>query len=278
MNNQNKRLYDHLLEKIPEITDEWLSKRKKAKGSIYSLDTDEQIERMLREQNTLTNKTITSALLEEQEVFNNYVDQWASIVAESRVNSDTPIYEVIEAVNKAQDTYMEFVTAFIMDNEQVTKEDVLRWTAIINRSFNRLITRFTTLYYEITKQRLFSQQVLIDELSIPIIPISDSVAVLPLIGNIDTLRAKDIYESIPKKCVDAKVENLYIDLSGIPIMDAVVAQQVYQMVSLLKILGISIVISGIRPEVAQIASKLESSFKDIRTFSSLKQALATVRQ
>ncbi|SET16341.1 rsbT co-antagonist protein RsbR [Oceanobacillus limi] len=274
MNNLDKLLYDFLTEKTPKITEAWLNKRIAASGSIYSADTVMSIESMLRSQNTLTNKTVICALLDDKEVFHNHVEQWASIVAESRVNSDTPIFEVIHAINVAQDTFMEFVMEFIKDhNHHISKQDVTRWYATFNSAFHELNTKFSRRYYAITRERLSSQQVLIGELSTPIIPISNRVAILPLVGNIDTYRMKEIYESIPMKVVDAKVQYLYIDLSGIPAIDIFVAQQIIQVINLLSMLGITPALSGIRPEVAHTFAELQISGKDVQTFSTLKQAL-----
>ncbi|WP_163969664.1 STAS domain-containing protein [Oceanobacillus halotolerans] len=277
MNKLDKALYDYLTDSIPAITTKWLNKRQKSEGSIYSVDSDKSVEEMLRKQNHLTNKTVISAFLDEQEVFDQNVEEWASIVAESRVKSDTPIFEVIHALNVAQETFMEFVIDFIeQQDNQVSKEDVIKWHSKINTAFNQLNTRFAKLYYVITRQQLSSQQVLIAELSTPIIPISDSIAILPLSGGVDTLRMKKIYESLPQKIVETKVEFLFIDLSGITVMDTYIAQQIYQVIKLLSLLGIKPAVSGIQPDVAQTFGQLNDTFKNIDTYSTLKQALKTM--
>lgn len=274
MKRQDRILYNFLTENTTEITDKWLERREKVEGSIYSADSDENIERMLREQNALTIQTIASSLLEDDTELKQNINSWAATVAESRVNSDTPIYEVIDAVNKFQDALHSILADFVMENEAVIeKQDILRWNRKIDLAFSQLITKFSKIYYEITRKRLFSQEQLIQDLSTPIIPIFESIAVLPLIGELDSLRAEKIIETMPQKCVELQVEHLFIDLSGMPVVDTMVAHQLYQLISVLSLLGISSTVSGFRPEVAQTSTQMGIRFDRGTTYSTLKQAL-----
>ncbi|WP_053217113.1 STAS domain-containing protein [Virgibacillus senegalensis] len=276
MSKQDELLYHFLMDHADQITDNWLRTRKDTKGSLYSLYADHQTENMLREQNRMTIEAVSSSLLADEGTIIQQIDVWAKTIGESRVNSETPIYEVIEAVNKAEYIFMEFVHRFIEEyDEIVSKQDILQWNHKIKSAFNQMVTKFTEVYFQITRQRLFSQQELIHELSTPIIPVFDNMAIVPLIGELDSHRAQVVIETIPKKCVENQVEHLFIDLSGMPTIDTMIAQQIYQLTSLLKLLGISSTISGIRPEVAQTAVQLGVDFESSGTYSSLKQALLT---
>ncbi|MDQ7860095.1 hypothetical protein RCO48_00715 [Peribacillus frigoritolerans] len=76
-----------------------------------------------REQNTWTIKTVTSALLEDKTAFIETMEQWATLVAKSRVESDTPIYEVLEALNKVRETYWAFITDYMLMDTKITKRN-----------------------------------------------------------------------------------------------------------------------------------------------------------
>ncbi|MFD9626242.1 STAS domain-containing protein [Peribacillus muralis] len=268
-------LYRYILDHSSTITETWLALREKQAGSIYSVDTDVKVEELLREQNTLTIKTVTSALLEDKNSFIENMEQWAVMVAKSRVESDTPIYEVLEALNKVRETYWDFITDhMIKDNNGITKDTIIRWSRLINHAFDQLNREFTEQYYLLTKKRLLAQQDLINELGSPVIPIVDAIAVLPLIGEIDTYRAKEILNATPSKCISKNVSHLFIDLSGVTLLDTMVAHQVFELISTLKLLGIQSTISGIRPEVAQTSIQLGLDFSEVSTHSTLKQALS----
>ncbi|MBU8770736.1 STAS domain-containing protein [Cytobacillus oceanisediminis] len=273
MNAKNRLLYDYIQENSINITDMWLSLRDKQKGSIYSADADPAYEKLLREQNTFTNRTVSAALIDE-DTFNENMEAWAITVAESRVDSNTPIFQVLEALSNVRETYWHFVEKFINENKsEVTADDVLKWSTIINKAFDKLINKFSEKYYQLTTNRLVAQQSLINELGTPVIPIKDHTAVLPLIGNIDTERARILLEEIPKKCAKEDVEHLFIDLSGVAIIDTMVAHQIFSLTTALKLLGVKSTISGISPEVAQTSIQLGLDFTGINTYGTLKQAL-----
>ncbi|CAH0241045.1 RsbT co-antagonist protein RsbRD [Peribacillus sp. Bi96] len=275
MNKIDEDLYRYILDNSSTITESWLALRERQIGSIYSVDSDEEVEELLRRQNTLTIKTVTSALLEDETAFVESMEQWAKLVSKSRVESDTPIYEVLEALNKVRETYWGFITDYMLqDDVEITKETIIRWSQLINRAFDQLNREFTEQYYLLTSERLLAQQNLINELGAPVIPIVDSIAVLPLIGEIDTFRAKEILDTTPIKCINKNVSHLFIDLSGVSLLDTMVAHQVYQLISTLNLLGIQSTISGIRPEVARTSIQLGLDFSQVSTQGTLKQALA----
>ncbi|WP_340372522.1 STAS domain-containing protein [Peribacillus sp. FSL E2-0218] len=268
-------LYRYILDHSSTITDKWLALREKQVGSIYSVDTDAEVEELLRKQNTLTIKTVTSALLEDKNSFIENMEHWATMVAKSRVESDTPIYEVLEALNKVRETYWDFITDHMLkDDNKIPKDTIIRWSRLINQAFDQLNREFTEQYYLLTQKRLLAQQDLITELGSPVIPIVDAMAVLPLIGEIDTHRAKEIMDTTPSKCISKNISHLFIDLSGVTLLDTMVAQQVFELISTLKLLGIQSTISGIRPEVAQTSIQLGLDFSQVSTYSTLKQALS----
>lgn len=272
MDKIDENLYRYILDNSSKITENWLALREKQSGSIYSIDSNEEIEKLLREQNTWTIKTVTSALLEDKTAFIETMEQWATLVAKSRVESDTPIYEVLEALNKVRETYWAFITDYMLMDTKITKEIIIRWSQLINHAFDQLNREFTEQYYLLTKERLSAQQELINELGAPVIPIVDAIAVLPLIGEIDTYRAKEILNGTPSKCISKNITHLFIDLSGVSLLDTMVAQQIYQLISTLNLLGIQSTISGIRPEVAQTSIQLGLDFSQVSTHSTLKQA------
>ncbi|WP_334314220.1 STAS domain-containing protein [Aneurinibacillus sp. Ricciae_BoGa-3] len=66
-----------------------------------------------------------------------------------------------------------------------------------------------------------------NELSAPIVPVRDGVAVLPLIGTIDTNRAKFILEKVVPRVSELNIHCLIVDFSGIHIIDTAVAGRLF---------------------------------------------------
>lgn len=274
MSAMDMQLYDYLMNNLVAISDEWLSQRVEKKGSIYSTDAGESAEILLREQNRLTNLTVASILLNDKEAFETNKRNWALVIAESRVSSDTPIYEVLDALSKVRGTYWGFVERFVLlKGNEVTQEDLLKWGISIHLAFDELNIHFSQMYDQVFNRKLSIQQSLIEALSLPIIKLNTSIGVLPLIGGIDIMRGKGFLESIPIKCVEMDISHLFIDLSGVIIIDTMVSQQFYSIIKILDLLGIHTTLTGIRPEIAQTAVQLGVDFAHIDTYSSLHLAL-----
>ncbi|MCG3086963.1 STAS domain-containing protein [Sporosarcina cyprini] len=279
MDKLDKKLHDYLVEQSNAISDQWLALRETQAGSIYSAKAGEAAETLLRKQNRLTNLTVASKLLAEPEQFEQKKEEWASEVAESRASTNTPIYEVMDALRKVKIIYWRFVEQFIdLHSEEMKPQHALKWCALINEAFDELITRFAEIYYRLVNNRLSAQELLIVELSAPVIPITPTIGVLPLIGEIDATRAQALFDVVPQRCAETGVAHLFIDLSGVTTIDTLVAQQIHQITQVLRLLGIQSTISGMRPEIVQTAIQLGLDFSDVQTFGTLQLGLKKVLQ
>lgn len=270
----NQELYEYILENSSNITSQWFAAKSDFNGSFYSNNPNPKIDQVLMEQHTLTIRTVAYAFLEEEKGFQKQLQLWAETVAKSRIENNAPIPDVIQALNKTRGTIWLYVECFAKSHpEEVVNTHILKWSRVFNKAFDQLIHNFSARYYELSSNRLNAQQALISELSIPIIPILDDVGVLPIVGDIDTTRAKLLLESVPTKCVEVGIDKLFIDISSVSFMDTMVANEMFHLIDVLQLLGIKTSLSGIRPEVAQTSIQLGVDFGNISTFSSLKQAL-----
>jgi rsbT co-antagonist protein RsbR len=113
----------------------------------------------------------------------------------------------------------------------------------------------------------------INELTAKVVPLLEGVAVLPLSGAIDHDRARQLFESVPVNVQEQGVSRLIIDCSGIYKIDELVIDSLLQINNTLMLIGVKCILTGIRPELAVEAVKLGSNFKNIITFSKVKDAL-----
>jgi ribose transport system substrate-binding protein len=122
-----------------------------------------------------------------------------------------------------------------------------------------------------------AQQRMIQELSTPIIPVSDKVLVLPLIGTIDTLRAQQIMETMLETISKQQAAALIIDITGVAMVDTSVAQYLLQAARAAQLLGTRVILVGISPEVAQTIVQLGIDLSSLPTYSSLQFGLEHAR-
>jgi PAS domain S-box-containing protein len=121
---------------------------------------------------------------------------------------------------------------------------------------------------EITKE--------INELSSTLVPLLDGIAVLPLLGSIDDERARHLLERVPVKVKEQKVNCLIIDFSGIYDIDAMVTEYIFKITSVLSLLGVQSIVTGLRPKLALTAIELDINFNSTPTVSTVKDALQLV--
>jgi rsbT co-antagonist protein RsbR len=112
------------------------------------------------------------------------------------------------------------------------------------------------------------------ELSTPLIPISDRVVVMPLIGAVDSERAQLVMETLLRGVAESKAEVAILDITGVPVVDTLVANGLIGAARAAQLLGAQVLLTGIRPEVAQTLVGLGADLGGIVTLSTLQSGIA----
>ncbi len=131
-------------------------------------------------------------------------------------------------------------------------------------------------YIKVRENTIIQQQQALNELSTPIIPLFDKIVVVPLVGTIDTFRAKQTIERLLNAIVSEHAEIVIIDVTGVPIIDTAVAQNLLNAASAARLLGSTCILVGISPDMAQTIIKLDVNlFSSVITNTNLKKGLET---
>lgn len=112
------------------------------------------------------------------------------------------------------------------------------------------------------------------ELSTPLIPISDQIVVMPLIGAIDTSRVQNVIDTLLRGVAQSRAQVAILDITGVPVVDTQVANGLLQAAQAVSLLGARVILTGIRPEVAQTLVQLGVNLNTIVTRSSLQSGIA----
>jgi rsbT co-antagonist protein RsbR len=125
------------------------------------------------------------------------------------------------------------------------------------------------------EEKIHAQQVALEELSTPMIPITDRIVVMPLIGAIDSRRAQQVMDSLLYGVADSHADTAIIDITGVSVVDTQVANALVRAAVSVQLLGARVMITGIRPEVAQTLVGLGVDLRGISAHSTLSSAIAT---
>ena len=118
------------------------------------------------------------------------------------------------------------------------------------------------------------QAALLADLSTPLIPVLEGIVVLPLIGALDEQRVQRVLETLLQGVGQHHARTAIIDITGAPMVDTQVANVLIQAALAVKLLGAEVVLTGIRPDVAQTLVGLGVDLRAIVTHSSLQRGIA----
>jgi len=121
---------------------------------------------------------------------------------------------------------------------------------------------------------LAAQAATLAELFTPLIPISDRIVVLPLIGAIDPQRAERIVEALLSGVAETRASIAILDITGVPTVDAPTADALVQAARAVRLIGAEVVLTGIRPEVARTLVTMGVDLSGIPTRGTLRSGIA----
>jgi rsbT co-antagonist protein RsbR len=134
---------------------------------------------------------------------------------------------------------------------------------------------FTTESFQKTREDVISrQQQELLELSTPVVRLWDNVLALPLIGTLDSARTQIVMQNLLDAIVETRSDFAIIDITGVPIVDTLVAQHLLKTVAAARLMGADCMISGIRPQIAQTIIHLGVDLTGVTTKATLADAFA----
>ncbi|WP_248562804.1 STAS domain-containing protein [Niallia sp. NCCP-28] len=270
---RNKQLYQFFIKNASRLTDEWYKNLDKSDSQGVYSSTDPEIIRTLKQQNNEFHHYLAKVFIEEKSSFFQEFQKWILKIASDEEHLSTPIHYIIREFIRTREQYFELVQEFVKENSS-NENRINKWNRLIVEIFDIIILKYTEEYHYYSRRQLIAQQEMINELSSPVILLSKNRALLPLVGDIDTARAASILENTIKQCAEKKVSQLFIDLSGVVIIDTMVAHQIFQLIHGLSLIGVHATLSGIRPEIATTAIQLGLSFDKVAIASTLSKAIA----
>ncbi|PFA63131.1 hypothetical protein CN378_19070 [Bacillus sp. AFS015802] len=268
-----EKLMDYFRLQSDEIIKEWLGMREVDPFSIFHADGSKEMEDQLKHESGSFIEQITKALVDKERVIPPKLLEWSNTIAKERVNDGTSIDKVLDQFHRFRSLYFQFMKKWLLEHGDLTPEEHYEMIENYHSIFDEVIKTFVMSYKAYYENRLKDQMGLINELSSPIIPLSETIAILPLVGDIDTTRAKYIMEHALEECVAKEIHHLVVDLSAVPVIDTMVAQKIFELMNTLKLVGVHPVITGIRPAIAQTAVQLGIPLGALNIHSSLIQAL-----
>jgi rsbT co-antagonist protein RsbR len=132
----------------------------------------------------------------------------------------------------------------------------------------------TEIYQKGREELIIRQQQEMLELSTPVVSLWQGILALPLIGTLDSMRTQIVMENLLQRIVDTGSRIAILDITGVPMVDTLVAQHLLKTVAAARLMGADCIISGIRPQIAQTIVHLGVDLNSVTTKATLADAFS----
>jgi len=201
---------------------------------------------------------------------------WSKHNAEQQLNAGGRISEIVIRYQPTRKIFNELLTELSIKFGLALSENaflIKMVDDILDTSLSETVSTYECLSESYRKK---AQQELA-ELSAPVVLVKEGVAVLPLVGLIDAYRASYIMEKVVPHIAGLQLEYLITDYSGIKNIDSEIASYLYQLGEVLQLLGIKVLVTGLRPQLAQTVVETRLNMAAIKVYANLKQALESLK-
>jgi len=252
-----RELVAHLRQNRTQLREEWA--RRITRAELLTAMTEEEI------------------FAEATAVYDNYVEAletgtFEALQAYSRRLSERIIPrgvetdEVVGIVLLLRDVLARSLFTKYQDNVEKLNRILDSYEPAANRIANTVAVGFVEERERIIRQ----QQEAIRELSTPVLQVRERLLILPIIGVIDPQRARQLTEQLLRAIRANRAKVVVIDVTGVAAMDSGVANHLVQTVEASRLLGATVIVTGLSPAIAQTLVTIGVDLSEMATVGDLQ--------
>src|SRR5690625_5081072 len=249
-------------------------------------NSDQIVEMWLKEIEQLKSENYTSSISEDlfestnrefvNVIFTSVKEHGSTKVveefSEKIINLGWPLSYITDGLQAFRKVTIDYL---LKNSDQVDSNYFSEVLESVDRWVGPLIRQLVNEYSGSWEHIVSLQRMALQELSAPLIPVMDKITVMPLIGTIDTERAKLIMENLLEGVIAHEAEVVLVDITGVPVVDTMVAHHIIQAAEAVRLIGARCILVGIRPEIAQTIVSLGIDLSEFTTKSSLQKGFKT---
>lgn len=196
----------------------------------------------------------------------DYVDRLSAL----RAPRGFQMSEVLHAMLIFKDVTRPILFEACRDSGWEELEDLL---AAVDQGVMQLVRMFADVYVKRQMEIIDKHRQAMLELSTPVIQVWQGILTLPLIGTIDSFRARQVTEQLLNRITQTRAGFVILDITGVPLVDTNVANHLIKTIRAANLLGARCILVGIGPEIAQTLVRLGIDLSGIDTRATLQDGL-----
>jgi rsbT co-antagonist protein RsbR len=255
-----QELVSYLRDSRTELREEWA--RRISEAELLSVMSDEEI------------------FSEATEVYDNYVDAletgsietlqtYARELSERIIPRGVETHEVLGIVLLLRDVLARSLFAKYQDDLELLN----RILDAYEPAANRIAVTVGVSFVEERERVIHDQQEAMRELSTPVLQLRERLLILPIIGMLDSARARQLTEQLLAAIRDNRATVVVIDITGVATIDRTVANHLVQTVEASRLMGASTILTGLSSEIAQTLVDLDVDLGMMKTVGDLQGGL-----
>src|SRR6201985_1189179 len=237
----------------------------------------EEWARRITEAELLTAMTPEELFSEATAVYDNYVEvletgsvealqAYARDLSERIIPRGVETDEVLGIVLLLRD-----VLARSLFEKYQTEFDMLTgWLDAYEPAANRIANTVGVSFVQERERIIRQQQEAIRELSTPVLQVRERLLILPIIGVIDPQRARQLTEQLLRGIRANRAKVVVIDITGVPAVDSTVATHLVQTVDASRLMGATVIVTGLSAEIAQTLVPIGVDLSKMKTIGDLQ--------
>lgn len=143
----------------------------------------------------------------------------------------------------------------------------------MNKLLELTMAEVSNAYLRAKEETINKQRSAILELSTPVLPLRDGLLLLPIIGVLDTHRARQLTQVLLHAIRDHRAKIAVMDVTGVPVVDSRVANHLIQTVEAARLMGTHVILTGLSPDVAQTLVTVGVNLTGIDTRSDVQSGV-----
>ena len=231
----------------------------------------------------ITNTHLLSAMTDEEifsmatDVYDNYIEvletgsvealqAYALDLSERIIPRGVETNEVVGIVLLLRDV----LARWLFEKYQKDFELLNRVLDAYEPAANRIANTVAVSFVQERERVIRQQQDAMRELSTPVLQVRERVLVLPIIGVLDNQRAYQLTEQLLTGIRTHRAKVVVIDITGVPDVDSEVANHLVQAVDASRLMGASVILTGVSPEIAQTLVTIGVDLSKMNTIGDLQ--------
>jgi rsbT co-antagonist protein RsbR len=253
-----------------EITSQWLELHTKSSGRKSAVEQHE----VVRESHEFMSNFKSAVQAEQSDDISRSgwapVKDFLSGLSSRRARGGYTPTETATFIFSLKEPLFAAIQQELGNNAEALLGTVWQATMLIDK-----LGLFTMEAFQATREDVIArQQQELMELSTPVVRLWDNILALPLIGTLDSARTQVVMQNLLDAIVQTRSDFAIIDITGVPVVDTLVAQHLLKTVAAARLMGADCLISGIRPQIAQTIIHLGVDLSEVTTKATLADAFA----